>query len=127
MLLIAFLFTAVVAKLVYVGIVNADNLRVKALEQWYRDVPLKAERGEILDRNGTVLAASETRYTLYARPVSIKNKQQAASILSEILELDYEKLYEKLNSRSSEITLKRGADKETMLRIVDSGTEGIYV
>lgn len=127
MLLIAFLFTAVVAKLVYVGIVNADDLRVKALEQWYRDVPLKAERGKILDRNGVVLAASETRYTLYARPVSVKNKQQAASILSEILELDYEKLYANLNSRSSEITLKRGVDKDTMLRIVDSGTEGIYV
>ena len=127
MVLITFLFTAVVIKLIYVGIVNADNLRVRALEQWYRDVPLKAERGHILDRNGVVLAASETVYTLYARPVSVRNKQSAAAVIAEILELDYEKLYKNLNSHSSEITLKRGVDKETMLRIVDSGIEGIYV
>lgn len=127
MVLITFLFAAVAAKLIYVGVVNASELRVKALEQWYRDVPLKAERGGILDRNGVLLAGTETLYTLYARPVSIKNKQAAASILAEILELDYEKLYAKLGSRSSEITLKRGVDKDTMLRIVESGTDGIYV
>ncbi len=127
MVLITFLFAAVAAKLIYVGVVNASELRVKALEQWYRDVPLKAERGRILDRNGVLLAGTETLYTLYARPVSIKNKQAAASILAEILELDYEKLYAKLGSRSSEITLKRGVDKDTMLRIVESGTDGIYV
>ncbi len=114
-------------KLIYVGAVRAGDLRVKALEQWYRDVPIRAERGAILDRNGVVLAASSTVYTLYARPVEIPLKEQAARILSETLELDYETLKGKLDSRSSEITLKRGVDKQKMLEIVDSGVPGIYV
>ena len=126
-MLITFLFIAVGAKLIYVGVVNADNLRIKALEQWYRDVPIRAERGEILDRNGVVLAGSQTVYTLYARPVEIPLKAQAAGVLSEALELNYEKLADKLNSRASEITLKRGVTKEKMLEIVDSGVPGIYV
>lgn len=126
-MLITFLFIAVGAKLIYVGVVNADNLRIKALEQWYRDVPIRAERGEILDRNGVVLAGSQTVYTLYARPVEIPLKAQAARVLSEALELNYEKLADKLNSRASEITLKRGVTKEKMLEIVDSGVPGIYV
>ena len=113
--------------MIYVGVVNADNLRIKALEQWYRDVPIRAERGEILDRNGVVLAGSQTVYTLYARPVEIPLKAQAAGVLSEALELNYEKLADKLNSRASEITLKRGVTKEKMLEIVDSGVPGIYV
>ena len=34
LVLITFLFAAVAAKLIYVGVVNASELRVKALEQW---------------------------------------------------------------------------------------------
>ena len=126
-MLITFLFVAVTAKLVYIAAVSAGSLRVKALEQWYRDVPIRAERGAISDRNGVALAKSESAYTLYARPVEIPLKEQAARILSEKLELNYARLKEKLNSKSSEITLKRGVTKEKMLEIIDSGVPGIYV
>ena len=117
-MLITFLFVAVTAKLVYIAAVSAGSLRVKALEQWYRDVPIRAERGAISDRNGVALAKSESAYTLYARPVEIPLKEQAARILSEKLELNYARLKEKLNSKSSEITLKRGVTKEKMLEII---------
>ena len=126
-LLITFLFIAVIARLIYIEVVTGEELQARALEQWYRDVPLRAERGEITDRNGVVLAASVTAYTIYARPVAVTNKELTAAVLSETLELKYDAVLSKINSRSSEVTVKHGVDKETVLKIAESGATGIYV
>ena len=52
MTLIAFLFAAVMGKLIYIQIINSKNLQIKALDQWTRDIPVVGERGDIFDRNG---------------------------------------------------------------------------
>lgn len=123
---VTFLFVAVIGKLVYVQIVNGENLQVLALDQWTRDVPLEAERGKIYDRNGVLLAASATTYTVYVRPNSVTDKDKLASVLSAALGLDEKTLREKLNTRTSEITVKKNVDKDTMQLIKNSGADGIY-
>lgn len=125
--LVIFLFTAVLAKLIYVIAFEGEELQSKALEQWYRDVPIQGERGDILDRNGVVLASCETVYTLYLRPIACKDKDATARILSEVLSLKYDYVYSKLNSKASEVTLKQNVDKATMLAVVKSGASGVYV
>ena len=107
--------------------VSGESLQVRALEQWYRDVPLKAERGEILDANGVLLASSQTTYVIYARPISCTNKELTARVLSEKLSLNYEKLLAKLNSKTSEITVKKGVDKSVVLDILSLGVTGVFV
>ncbi len=126
-LLIIFLFTAVLAKLIYVMVFEGESLQGRALEQWYRDVPIQGERGDVLDCNGIVLASSDTTYTLYLRPVACKDKANTARILSEALCLKYDYVYSKLTSKASEVTLKKNVDKETMLGVVRSGATGVYV
>ncbi len=118
---------AVFVKLVYVTTVNGEKLQVKALEQWYRDVPLKAERGSILDSNGVVLASTKTTYTVYVRPVACTNKEVTAKILCELFELNYERILTKISSRSSEVSVKKGVDKATILELVYSQATGIYI
>ena len=54
LMLVAFSFIAVFARLIYVEVVDSENLQVLALEQWYRDIPLQAERGRIYDREGVI-------------------------------------------------------------------------
>lgn len=63
-----FLFCAVFFKMFSVMIASGEKLQVKAMSQWLRDVPTDAPRGNILDRNGKVLASTATRYNLYVRP-----------------------------------------------------------
>ncbi|MBQ9114931.1 MAG: hypothetical protein IJY07_03235, partial [Clostridia bacterium] len=118
---------AVFAKLVSVMVVGGESLQVRALEQWYRDIPLKAERGEILDANGVLLAGTVSTYTIYARPVSCSNKELAARVLAEKLNLDYQKLYAKLNSKTSEITVKKNVDKSVVLDILSMGVTGVFI
>ncbi|MBO5774227.1 MAG: stage V sporulation protein D [Clostridia bacterium] len=126
-MLVIFLFVAVFFQLTSVTIVRSGKLQAKALEQWYRDLPITAERGEILDVNGVVIADSVTTYTIYVRPIDCTNKMETAKILAEYLELKYERVLEKLNSRSSEVVVKKGVDKSTVLKIVGSVASGVYV
>jgi len=126
-LLVIFLFVAVFFKLTSVTVLRSGELQAKALEQWYRDLPITAERGEILDANGVVIADSVTTYTIYVRPVDCSNKMETAKILAEYLELRYERVMEKLNSRSSEVVVKKDVDKSTVLKIVGSVASGVYV
>ena len=126
-MLVIFLFVAVFFKLLSVTSIDGEKMQAKALEQWYRDLPIVAERGEILDANGVVIADCNTTYTLYVRPVDCTNKSFTAKVLAESLELKYESLMEKLSSKRSEIAVKKGVDKSTMLKVVNSGVEGVYV
>ena len=96
MVLVAFLFVAIIARLIYIQIAEGSSLRVKALDQWTRDVPVTGERGDIFDRNGVLLADTETLYTVYARPVSVTDKEYTARVLGTVLGVDSEALYAKL-------------------------------
>jgi stage V sporulation protein D (sporulation-specific penicillin-binding protein) len=99
---------------------------VLALDQWMRDVPLQAERGEIFDRNGVVLADSRTVYNIYARPVSITNKEATAEALSRVLGLNYNETFNKINTRRSEVTIARGVSKDIMYALLQTAATGIY-
>ncbi|MBO5775857.1 MAG: hypothetical protein J6R35_00630, partial [Clostridia bacterium] len=126
-ILVIFLFTAILGKLIYVTIAQGEELQVKALEQWYRDVPIVAERGKITDRSGVVFAQCQTVYTLYCRPIACTNKEYTAQVLAERLELKYEAVLNKISSRSSEVTIKKNLDKDTVLSIVNSGVTGVFI
>ncbi|MFI3229476.1 MAG: penicillin-binding transpeptidase domain-containing protein [Bacillota bacterium] len=126
-MLIAFLFVALLGRLIYIEVVVAKDLQAKALDQWMRDVPLQAERGAIYDRNGILLADSTTTYTVYVRPTSCDNKDVTAFVLSQLLGLEFEDLREDLNSKVSEITVMKNVDKTTVMQLVGTSATGIYV
>ena len=46
-IVITLLFILIAFRLFYVQIIKGKWLQVKASEQWYRDLPLNAKRGEI--------------------------------------------------------------------------------
>ncbi|MDR2266998.1 MAG: PASTA domain-containing protein [Christensenellaceae bacterium] len=121
-----FSFVALICRLIYIEVITGNELSVKALDQWWRDVPITAKRGDIYDRNGVLLAGANTAYTLYIRPSEVKNKQTTAQVLSEVLDLTYASLIKKLESRQSEIKIKSGMDKDEMLKTLQSRAEGIY-
>ncbi|MCL2631036.1 MAG: penicillin-binding transpeptidase domain-containing protein [Firmicutes bacterium] len=126
LIVIVFLFVAVLSRILYIEVFDSGRLQSLALDQWMRDVPLTAERGEIFDRNGVLLADSMTVYTLYARPIAVKNKELTASILADTLNLDYKSLLEKINSRRSEVTIAKNVNKDEMFKILHAGATGVY-
>ncbi len=123
-----FLFSIIFFRLAHIQIVWGKDLQQKATSQWQRSVPLKANRGDIVDTNGVLLATTNTTYTVYARPQSIPNKEQCATKLCNILQIDYGVLLEKISKRGvSEVTLKRQVDAQVAGEIRSCNLQGIFL
>ena len=125
-LLAVFFFSLIIGKLAYVMLVEGESLQVRALDQWTRDLPSDAPRGEILDRNGEVLAGTSTRYNIYVRPNSVKDKEKVASAIADVLGFEKSKVLEKISKRVSEVTIATKVTKEEMSLLYESGVEGVY-
>lgn len=121
-----FFFSLIIGKLAYVMLVEGKSLQIKALDQWTRDLPSDAPRGQILDRNGEVLAGTSTRYNIYVRPNSVSDKDKVASVISEVLGFEKEKVLEKISKRVSEVTIATKVTKEEMEKLFESDAQGIY-
>lgn len=122
------LFLAVVGRLLYLQVFQGGVLQGKALDQWTRDLPLTAKRGEIFDANGSALAVSYTTYNIYVRSREVSNKTEVASLLSKKLDLDFNQTLEKVsNSSVSEVLIKMQVDKDTAKEIFNENLSGVYL
>ena len=104
-----------------------EELNYRALDQWTREIPIVAERGKITDRNGVVLADNTTAYTVFARSNAVRNKENTAALLADVLHADQTLLYEKLTKKkASEITIAKKVDKQAVQCLSDMALEGVY-
>ena len=86
-----------------------------AVDQQTSDIAIQAKRGSIVDRNGNELAISATAYLVTMKPISFENDEERellASNLSEILDIDYDKLLEKTKRDVRYVEIVRGIEKD---------------
>jgi len=114
LLLAAVSFLALCARLGYVQLWKGQELAQKAEDSWRRQIPYVAKRGEIKDRNGTSLAYNISSPTVWAIPVQIKEKQEAAAVLAPLLDMSVEKIYEKINTKQMIVQLGPGGRKMSL-------------
>lgn len=127
LLLITFFLCILSGRLLYVQIINSDSLRTLAFEQWTRDLPFTADRGDITDVNGIKLASSMTLYTMYCRPSDVKEAEEIASFISDALDIDKTLLYTRLTKKGvSEVRLCRRVTRAEMLEVEQRDFSGIY-
>lgn len=100
-LFVTLLLTAVILKVFYIQVFQYQKLNSLANDLWQRNLPITPDRGLILDRNGKVLASNITTTSLYLVPNQIKNKEEVAKTLSEILEVPYDEMYKHVSKRTS--------------------------
>jgi len=129
-------FFAVTAKLFQVQMVDYEQYQQKAVSQQTRNEIITPSRGVIYDRNMKELAISATVETVSISPVDIvdheKEKDQTnhetakliADGLSQILDLEYEEVYEKTQkSGSYHQYIKRKIEKEDADKVREFITE----
>ena len=127
-LIITIFISLLSVRLLFVQVINGGYLQAKATEQWTRDLPLSAERGTITDRNGAALAISYTTYNVYVRGREVKDSLKTATALSSILNLDYNKTFEKVsNVNISEVLIKMQVEKEDAIKIYNEKLSGVYL
>ena len=69
----------------YIQTVQSDWLAENAARQQQATELRVGRRGDILDRNGQVLARSVEARSLFARPLEVKNQSEAAKVLHAVL------------------------------------------
>ncbi len=94
-------------RLFYLQAVQSDALRSQAEDVRTRVVPVQARRGDIIDRNGEVLADSIDVYSVFANPAVVRDKPETAARLSPILGVPEDTLLKRLRTRTLFIWLRR--------------------
>ena len=107
--------------LVNIMIINGEKYQNAASEQQLYDSLITAPRGDIYDRNMQTLATSSTAWTVYITPNGIhklkdadeqeKVRKTIAENLSEILDLEYETVYEYTKKNSYYVIVKKKIEK----------------
>ncbi|BCS81739.1 stage V sporulation protein D [Anaerocellum diazotrophicum] len=121
-------FVMLVGRLFYLQLIKGEELKKRAFSQWTRERLVAPKRGSIVDRNGKILAMSITAETVVASLNQIKEKEWTAKVLSGILQMDYQKILKKLNTKGvSDIYIARNIDKEKADKIRKYALPGIYL
>jgi cell division protein FtsI (penicillin-binding protein 3) len=97
----------ILGKLIHMQIVEHRYYADLADSQQIHLVELPASRGTIYDRNGHIMAISVPVETVVVNPSTLPDRQVAASILSEILGLDEQKLKKELDERAEKKKTKQ--------------------
>ena len=94
---------------------DGEKLQILAYEQQVQQRAVSAKRGTIYDSTGKyILAVSSTAYQITINPTNItkENKEKVARALSDIFELDYEKVLKKVSKKSSIETITKKVEEE---------------
>lgn len=129
-LIVVLLFIFVVARVMYIQLFEYDKLTTLANDLWSRNLPLAADRGLILDRNGVVLADNITTTSLVLIPGQIDNKEEVSKTLSEILEVTKEEMDKHVYKETSIERVHpegRGLSYEVADKISSYEYEGVYL
>jgi len=127
-MIVTFIFCILIVRFVFLQVVDAKTLQIKAVEQWVRTLPLTAKRGQIVDSNGNILAISYTSYDVFVRAKEIEKPAEVATYLSALLGQNFDNVYQKtINSLVSEVLVKLQVNEDTALKIVQKDYAGVYI
>jgi cell division protein FtsI (penicillin-binding protein 3) len=114
---VAALLTVVFGRVVLLQTAQAQAYKTAGASQRERVSPIRADRGVIFDRDGTELAISVQRTSIYANPSAIGDPAATARTLATVLGLDSE--------TEAELTTKLANPKDTfeyVARLLDDAT-----
>ena len=123
----ALILAALIGRLVYLMIFDADYYQELAQDLHEREREIKAARGEIVDRNGVVLATNRTVCTISVIHSQVEEPEEVISVLSRELELDEAEVRKKVEKVSSMEKIKTNVDKEVGDRIRGYDLAGVKV
>ena len=114
-----------ILRLAYLQFIKGPDLKEAANRQQSTNRVISAKRGNIYDSTGKLLAASASVDTVSINPSKIKdeNKETLAKAFSDIFELNYDEVLEKINSTSSFETIVKKVEKDKITQLQDWMTE----
>lgn len=100
--LIVLMFVVLACRAFYLQYVATDFLQSQGEQRFARTISIEGTRGEILDRNGVVLASSQPCRSIWADPSFLKDVDpEKMKALARILNMKYSTLMKKIRQSSS--------------------------
>ena len=129
-LIVILLFVFIIVRVLYIQLFEYEKLTTLANDLWSRNLPLAADRGLILDRNGVVLADNITTTSLVLIPNQIKDKDEVSKILAQILNVSKEEMDKHVYKETSinrVHPIGRGLSYEIADKISSYKFDGVYL
>ena len=130
LLIIILLFIFIISRVFYVQVFEYKKLNKLAGDLWSRELPIAADRGRILDRNGKVFADNLTTTSLVLIPNQIKDKKKTSTKLAEILNVSKEEMDKHVYKKTSIERVHpegRRLSYEVADKINDLHMDGVYL
>ena len=129
-ILVVILFISIGIKIFYTEFIDYKKINSLANDLWNRELPITADRGLILDRNGKLLAGNITTTSLIVVPRQIKDKEKTAKALSEVLNTTYDNIYGHITKNTSIERIHpegRGLSYDVADKINSLNLNGVYL
>ena len=126
-LISALLMVGLCAQLGFLMIARSDHYSKMADELHKRERTIKAARGEIVDRNGTVIAANRTVCTVSVIHNQVTEPEKVIRELVRILELPEPEVRKKVEKWSSREIIRTNVEKSVGDQIMNLGLSGVKV
>lgn len=118
---------SLVGRLGYLQLLHNEFFQSKATSQRLQSIPVDARRGTIYDRNGIPLAISVSANAVYAIPSEIEDKEKTAALLAEILDIDYDFVFNRISKRTASEWIKKRVSNQEAREILKLGLAGVGV
>lgn len=130
-LIVAFVaigFIGLIGRAAYIQVINNTFYKRQGEVRFVRTLDLPANRGNILDRNGLILASSVLAPSIWAIPEDVEIDDVKMGKLAKLLDMPKTELSQKLNDEDkSFVWLKRQVDEVNAKAIESLGVKGIYL
>jgi cell division protein FtsI (penicillin-binding protein 3) len=118
-------FLLIVGRAFWLQGVQGSSLASQATYQQTEVVTVPGLRGDLLDRRGNKLAASEDAATIYATPYQVKNPPAAAARLAPVLDQPKGEVLEALSAEGGFSYVAQKVDLATAAKVEALGIEGL--
>lgn len=125
LIVVSLLATAIGARLVWWQVIDRERLALMALEQLAQEQTLPAERGEITDRNGELLATSVELQSVFVIPPSVEDPGLASALLASALDMPASEVRARIDNNRSWAWLKRRVTPDVAAQVTRLDIRGI--
>ncbi|MFM8863864.1 MAG: peptidoglycan D,D-transpeptidase FtsI family protein [Limnohabitans sp.] len=124
---IALGFIGLIGRAAYVQVIENDFYIKQGTKRFVRTLELPANRGQILDRNGLLLASSVPAPSVWANPEDIERDPAKLRQLAKLLEMSPAELEKKLQDEDKTfVWLRRQMDEPVAKQILALDIKGVY-
>lgn len=121
-------FTVVAGRALYLQGLNTDYLQGKGDAVANRNLTLPAQRGQVADRHGQLLAISTPVESLWARPTELRISSAQRAHLARVLDVSPLELEKKLARRTrGEFSVQRPVTPEQAAKVTAMGVPGLHL